>query len=225
MAKKEEQPELVIEGLSIENILDLDMEDVAKLSKRNLSRLAGRIQSAANKRIKRLREKGVAEYSPAVIRSLGDRVKFSIKGKTRNEILKEFKAIRRFLQAKTSSLSGFKAYKKRIESKVGEPLTNERMKEMFKIFRKYREANIGIFHRINKLANQKNYGSDQAEKFISEMLKDGKDEGEILQKLDKRLHDVYENLEEQEEQYDEEGEFGDELSDILGTIDGIRRSS
>lgn len=225
MAKKEEQPELVIEGLSIENILDLDMEDVAKLSKKNLSRLAGRIQSAANKRIKRLREKGVAEYSPAIIRSLGDRVKFSIKGKTRNEILKEFKAIRRFLQAKTSSLSGFKAYKKRIEAKIKQPIDNERMKEMFKIFRKYREGNIGLFLRINSLMKQKNYGSEQAEKFIAEELKKGKKEDDIMKNLDDRLHDIYENLEAKEKQYDEEGEFGDELSDILGTIDGTRRSS
>jgi len=224
MAKKEEAT-IDVKGLSINDIMNLYIEDVLYLNKKDLARITGRIQSAANKRIKRLREKGVAEYSPAIIRSLGDKVKFSIKGKTRNEILKEFVSIKRFLNAKTSSLSGFKAYKKRIEEKVGEPLTNERMKEMFKIFRKYRESNIAIFHRINKLANQKNYGSDQAEKFISEALKDGKDEGEILQKLDKKLHDVYENLEEQEEQYDEEGEFGDELSDEFGTIDGIRRSS
>lgn len=225
MAKKEEQPELVIEGLSIENILDLDMEDVAKLSKKNLSRLAGRIQSAANKRIKRLREKGVAEYSPAIIRSLGNRVKFSIKGKTRNEILKEFKAIRRFLQAKTSSLSGFKAYKKRMESKIGTELDNEKMKKMWEIFRKYREGNIGLFHRVNALAGGKTYGSDQAEKLIAEALKEGKSEGDILQMLDDKMRATYEQLEEKEEQYDEEGEFGDELSDLFGSIDGIRRSS
>lgn len=224
MAKKEEAT-IDVKGLSINDIMNLYIEDVLYLNKKDLARITGRIQSAANKRIKRLREKGVAEYSPAIIRSLGDKVKFSIKGKTRNEILKEFVSIKRFLNAKTSSLSGFKAYKKRIEANIKQPIDNERMKEMFKIFRKYREGNIGLFHRINSLMKQKNYGSEQAEKFIAEELKKGKNEDDIMKNLDERLHDIYEKLEEQEQQYDEEGEFGDELSDMFGTIDGIRRSS
>ena len=224
MAKKDEAT-IDVKGLSINDIMNLYIEDVLYLNKKDLARITGRIQSAANKRIKRLREKGVAEYSPAIIRSLGDKVKFSIKGKTRNEILKEFVSIKRFLNAKTSSLSGFKAYKKRIEANIKQPIDNERMKEMFKIFRKYREGNIGLFHRINSLMKQKNYGSEQTEKFIAEELKKGKNEDDIMKNLDKRLHDIYEKLEEQEQQYDEEGEFGDELSDMFGTIDGIRRSS
>ena len=224
MAKKE-QATIDVNGLSISDILDLDFEDVNKMTKENLARITGRIQSAANKRIKRLREKGVAEYSPAIIRSLGNKVKFSIRGKSRASILKEFSQIKRFLQAKTSSLSGFKAYKKRIESKIGTPLDNERMKKMWEIFRKYREGNIGLFHRVNALAGGKTYGSDQAEKLIAEALKEGKSEDDILQMLDDRMRATYEQLEEQEEQYDEEGEFGDELSDMFGSIDGIRRSS
>ena len=224
MAKKDEAT-IDVKGLSINDIMNLYIEDVLYLNKKDLARITGRIQSAANKRIKRLREKGVAEYSPAIIRSLGDKVKFSIKGKTRNEILKEFVSIKRFLNAKTSSLSGFKAYKKRIEANIKQPIDNERMKEMFKIFRKDREGNIGLFHRINSLMKQKNYGSEQTEKFIAEELKKGKNEDDIMKNLDKRLHDIYEKLEEQEQQYDEEGEFGDELSDMFGTIDGIRRSS
>lgn len=224
MAKKE-QATIDVNGLSISDILDLDFEDVNKMTKENLARITGRIQSAANKRIKRLREKGVAEYSPAIIRSLGNKVKFSIRGKSRASILKEFSQIKRFLQAKTSSLSGFKAYKKRIESKIGTPLDNERMKKMWEIFRKYREGNIGIFHRINALANGKTYGSDQAEKLIAEALKEGKSDDDILQMLDDRMRATYEQLEEQEQEYDEEGEFGDELSDMFGSIDGIRRSS
>ena len=80
-----------------------------------------RLNSAANKRLRRLEKSGQAEWSSAyshIQKSGGD---FSIKGKeTKAEIKSEIQRASNFLTAKTSTAAGTKKYKKSIMSLFGD---------------------------------------------------------------------------------------------------------
>lgn len=112
-------------------LIDIDFDFLIRMNEKDLRTNLQRINKVANQRIKSLREK--APNSPA-LQSLdkSGRVKFSTKGMTRNEMLKEFSQARNFMQMKTSTLRGFKNYEKNVKKSVretlGENLSDKQMK-------------------------------------------------------------------------------------------------
>ena len=96
-----------IKGLSIDDIIDMDWRDINKLSNAELKQLSSRLNSASNKRLRRLESSGLSEWSPAyqhVQRSGGD---FSVKGKeTRVQIKNEIERASDFLRAQTGTAAG-----------------------------------------------------------------------------------------------------------------------
>lgn len=71
---------------------------------------------AANKRLKRLQ--GMETLSPALNSVMQSGGKFTIKGKTRNEILKESSRALAFINMKTSTVSGAKQFEKNFAAKL-----------------------------------------------------------------------------------------------------------
>ena len=106
-----------IKGLSIQDIIDMDWKDINRLSAQELKQLSMRLNSAANKRLRRLEQSGQSKWSPAyahIKKSGGD---FSVKGKeTKAEIKSEIQRAHDFLKAKTSTAAGTKEYKENVES-------------------------------------------------------------------------------------------------------------
>lgn len=106
-----------IKGLSIQDIIDMDWKDINKLSAQELKQLSMRLNSAANKRLRRLEQSGQSEWSPAyahIKKSGGD---FSVKGKeTKSEIKAELQRASDFIRAQTSTAAGTKQHKKNVES-------------------------------------------------------------------------------------------------------------
>ena len=77
-----------------------------------------RLNSIANKRIKRLEKSGI--YSPSLEKwKENGSVKFSVKNKDYNETQKELARVRNFLNAKTSSITGSKKLMKEISDSTG----------------------------------------------------------------------------------------------------------
>ena len=74
-----------------------------KLTNEQLNKELNRLNSLANKRIKRLKKQGIK--SPA-LRNMPD--KFTNKGKTRAEKLKDYHRVSKFVNAETSTLRGVK---------------------------------------------------------------------------------------------------------------------
>lgn len=74
-----------------------------KLTNKELNKELNRLNSLANKRIKRLKKQGIK--SPAM-RNMPD--KFTNKGKTRAEKLKDFHRVSKFVNSETSTLKGVK---------------------------------------------------------------------------------------------------------------------
>lgn len=106
-----------VTGKSIEQILNIPIKELEKLSIAQLKKVVGRGVSAGNKRIRRFMEarngrlplagrpKGVTTY---------EGMKFSAQGKNKVELLEEFKRLRNFYKSEMSSLTSFKKVEKKV---------------------------------------------------------------------------------------------------------------
>ena len=101
---------------------------------------------AANKRLKRLQ--GMETLSPALNSVMQSGGKFSLKGKTRNEILKESSRALSFINMKTSTVSGAKQFEKNFAAKLSNKsknITNDQRKILFDSFRKLQQISpVGL---------------------------------------------------------------------------------
>lgn len=106
MAKAE-----IVTGKSVEDILNMPLHEVNKLTDIELKALTGRLVSAGNKRLRRYEAK-TGELPNAGKSGDYSNVKFSVAGKDRMQTLEEFKRAKSFMKAQTSSLRGTRAVKK-----------------------------------------------------------------------------------------------------------------
>lgn len=101
---------------------------------------------AANKRLKRLQ--GMETLSPALNSVMQSGGKFTIKGKTRNGILKETSRALSFINMKTSTVSGAKQFEKNFAAKLSNKsknITNDQRKTLFDSFRKLQQISpVGL---------------------------------------------------------------------------------
>lgn len=102
-----------ISNISSREALGLSAKDFKGLSRAEMAKAVSSIASAANKRISRLEKAG---------QPITDTVKkFSVAGKNRNELMREFRRVKDFMQAETLSLRGQKV----VADKVARGLAGE----------------------------------------------------------------------------------------------------
>lgn len=108
-----------VTGKSVDDLLNMESREFSKVSqdRQALSRVVSRLASAANKRIKRMQAQN--ESSPALIRAMESGGKFSVKGKSLDELKKEFMRVKSFLQDKTSDLKQWKKLKNKLQESLG----------------------------------------------------------------------------------------------------------
>lgn len=134
-----------VTGLSIQDILNMDADDLARMNKKDLKSITNRLVSASNKRIHRLEKSTLGQKAPAYesFKRYGKKV-FSVKGKNRNDTLKEFARAKRFLKLKTSTLSGWKKVikegKKELKERYGTSMNDERIGDLFSTLHKLQES-------------------------------------------------------------------------------------
>lgn len=85
-----------------------------KMTNKELNKELNRLNSLANKRVKRLKNKGIK--SPA-LRNMPD--KFTNKGKTRAEKIRDYHRVSKFVNSETSTLRGVKKTYKNILNNTG----------------------------------------------------------------------------------------------------------
>lgn len=88
-------------------LLDLNYDAVSKLSKTDLSKAVSQLSAIANKRAKRLAD-SVYATSSALVQFEKSGGKASAKGKSVNQLRREFARTQKFLNAKTSTIRGAK---------------------------------------------------------------------------------------------------------------------
>lgn len=95
-------------GKSIKEIMDISIDEFSHLSKTELRQAVSRLADAANKRLKRLEKSDLA--SPAYMEATEGGNKFSTRGKSEIELQIEYRRVSNFLQDKTSTIKGSRAY-------------------------------------------------------------------------------------------------------------------
>lgn len=113
--------------------------DVNKLTRSELAKLVTKLDSAANKRIRRIEGAGVV--SPAILK-LKERFnqadfKFSVRGKNLNELRKQYTQVMGFLGMKTSTLTGARKFERDFSKRFtnGEVLSESQKKVLFDAYR------------------------------------------------------------------------------------------
>lgn len=150
---------------------------------------------AANKRLKRLQ--GMETLSPALNSVMQSGGKFSIKGKTRNEILKESSRALSFINMKTSTVSGAKQFEKNFAAKLSNKsknITNDQRKTLFDSFRKLQQISpVGL----------NIYGSERLVRMLADEVVDENYSFEAtMDKALKELEREYEQFMQEQEDLD-----------------------
>ena len=147
-----------LKGKTTKDVLSMD---IYKLNKESLKQVLNKLISTANKRVKRLEEKGIERYSPAYRRvqtdnadayiNTGKQLKaFSSRGlKTRNEIEQEVKRVKSFLTSESSTIKGVESQREDIRRELGEFDSIEQENEFWEIYHKWTKSHKNINARFN----------------------------------------------------------------------------
>lgn len=240
-------PPFKVEGMTVKEILSLDPDVINNMNERDLSRALRTVSLAANKRIKRLKshskvsagvgyipknglENNIATNSLNAVTKDGRikrenvfGVKQAIKGESDpkqriNKMRKQLTEIRRFMAAKTSTVSGAKQVRKNREMSLFGFTTEEAIKglssiqkiikakkmqkissEVYKAFRKYLEYKgipnypyehfAGSVSKLTLLRTNVEKGDS-----VEEALQKAIDEDEKLYQMQKRKEPTLEDL-------------------------------
>ena len=155
-------------------VWSISFDIVTKQTRKEMYVDAKKAIDAANKRIKRLEASGL--FSPALESVKKHGGKFSTKGLNRNQLLREYAKAVEFMNMKTSTITGAKAYEKQIAMKLSnkaKTLTIDQKKTLFKAVRRTMEANPTLSDL---------YGSDRLIRFVADEVSDNNDDLDSLLK-------------------------------------------
>lgn len=193
MARKYKQPSLV-SGMSIQDIMNMDINTFNKLSTSDLRKVVGRLVSAGNKRIRSFERAGESSPSTRYVEKSGG--KFSTKGKDLNALRAEYTRAKTFMQSKTGTRRGWKKVKKETISglrKNGVEVDESQFNDLWTAYEDLKELSPEVANRGLK------YG---VLKDIANMVSDtDKTADEIAMTLRDNLSQIY------EEQVDLDNEF------------------
>lgn len=215
------------DGMTVEEILNLGDDQIRALSKRDISHALRTVSLAANKRVNRLLDNAIKRGGQYVekksakkaialdaLNKLADEsdgnLKFSGKGKTRNQMIAELGRARSFMEMKTSTIKGAESvrkmresralgktredvmkeaaenYRKEYKQRTGKAPTKKQVKEVqVKSFKEFQKLNSEIWSRFRKFNEMNNKtgkyaGSDEILDMIANRSVNGADEGETL---------------------------------------------
>lgn len=147
MARIYKQPSIV-SGLSVNDILNMDIMTFNKLNASEMRKVVGRLVSAGNKRLRSFERAG--ESSPATRQVDKSGGAFSTKGKNLNALRAEYMRAKNFLQAKTGTRKGWKTVKKETISglkKQGVEMTDEQFNDIWKAYEELKELSPEVANR------------------------------------------------------------------------------
>lgn len=145
MAKRKQQSlDIDVKGLSTEQILNMDVNEINSMNYRTIRALASRLVSSMNKRIRSLTKKAPNSLA---LNSLPQGHQFSTKGMNRNQIRSLIGEMQSFGKMKTSTVTGWKEYRTNIEKKLGGRLSDLSMgeSEFWKLYREIKESNNALY--------------------------------------------------------------------------------
>lgn len=109
-------------------------KDVSEMTRKELSKEMQKMVNTANKRITRLEQQGLV--SPAYNAVMEGGGRFSTRGKTLNQLRKEYARIQAFMQMSTATVSGAKTFTNKIDAMLGDTYSDTLKSKIFEAFRK-----------------------------------------------------------------------------------------
>lgn len=136
----------------VQRVLSTDIAKLEKMERAELAKEVSILASAGNKRIKRLQQAGY--NTPALRYTMRHGGNFSVKGKDKDALLEEFKRVKGFLNAKTSSVRGAKQSIKEFNENMNKlnpddkkhELTNEEIETFWEAVDRIREEKPVTFN-------------------------------------------------------------------------------
>lgn len=177
----------VSSGLTIKDIQKMSMDKFQKYTPAQQRELVSRLASAGNKRLRNLEKTGTE--TPATIKLNLSGGKLSVKGKSGDDLIKEFYRAKNFLNSPTSTKTGWKKTKQEIQKTVS---------DIGKIYKgmDYNEAIANAFAYYDALLEidptlTMNRDKYKVTEKIAEMMKNGIEPEEIINKSTTYLMDLY----------------------------------
>lgn len=169
--------------LPLYKIMQLDIDDIMKMTKKELLPIVKTIGKSANYRAKQ-----VKRYDTPAYRLFEDSGgKIDVYGKTPlSQLRKDFKRGTKFLKSKTSTVKGYKELQNKLYGQFGNKLTDEDKSKIWEIYRKIEEGDY---------VGNKMYGSSETLKDIITLYNMGKNDEEIIENMFLKLQDNYEESE------------------------------
>ena len=184
MARTYKQPSIV-SGMSVQDILNMDINTFNKLNTSDLRKVVGRLVSAGNKRLRSFERAG--ESSPATRHVAKSGGAFSTKGKDLNALRAEYTRAKNFLQAKTGTRKGWEQVKKETIAglkKQGVEMTEQQFNDVWKAYEDLKELSPEVANRGLKYSVLKD---------VADMVTDtDKSADEIATALHENLSQIYE---------------------------------
>lgn len=189
---------------TLNELLEMKWGDISSLTTKELRELSNRLNSAANKRLRRIEAAGAQEFSPAYTGTRSARGDFSTAGlQTRTQLKNEIQRASTFLRSKTSSLKGIKEYKESVsemfdvEGEDGLSVDNMTKKQKNTVFRaldRLRESNAAMVYNI---------GSDVIIKELrkAQLSKKSRNRFQLIKAVEEKYPEL---LESSEERYERE---------------------
>lgn len=210
--KKKQKLNIDVKGLSINDIMNKDWNDLAKLNLSDLKALTQRLVSASNKRLKRLEQSNIGDYSTALQNKKKSGARFSTKSKNINELRKEFRRAKSFLKSKTSTIKGTKKVINRMNKKISGSGLNEvggfkskrTYKRFWNIYHELEQTQSGLIGIVG--------GSTEVQKLVYDSMKHNRSNKGALEDINQRLDELYEDL------YNDDYEDED-ISDVFNIDD------
>ncbi len=182
---------------TIEQLINLDITDVQRMNRRELAAVVSTLASAANKRLARLERSDVGELSPAYQQvKTGGRDRFSVKGKSVNQLRNEYKDVTKFLKRSTSTVGGWKQVRKETFARIGGGFPSvAQEKKFWKTYRQLERDEYGGVHA---------YGSTETQRLLrQEVIQGGRRSmDDLIEEMKTRLDEEYEK--QQSSMYGEE---------------------
>ena len=185
--------------MNVKDLLNLSWDDIRKMKRADLGKIVTQLSSAANKRIRRFKEKG--EVSPSVMYAEKGG-KFSGRGKNINQMRAEYVRIKTFMSQKESTLRQWESIKtetmKTLESR-GINIQREDFNEIMKLYGEVKSNFPDITDPVI-------YGPALQE--IAERMKNGEDIDIIKDAAKSLMIEGYENMERSNNAFESGGVSG-----------------
>ena len=176
----------IVSGLSVNDILDMDIKEFNSLKESDLRKIVGRLVSAGNKRLRYFERNG--EKSPATRYINKSGGPFSTKGKDLNALRAEYVRAKDFLQSKTGTMRGWKKVKNdtinTLKEKYKINMTDDQWDDVWETYEKLKEESPDIAERGQKY--------EVLEEIVDELTHTTKSAEEIAIEMHKKLDSIYE---------------------------------